>query len=192
MGRAPLLESFDVTGPLPGPQDAPQPGPDWLDGHAQGVVDGRAQASAAQGAVSAEIAQTLSDMAFGYTEARAHLLSSLRPLFAALIAQVLPGVAQAAQASQLISLLNAAAETDSAMPLELTVNPGRADGLAALLPFAVGLPIMLVSDPSIGPDQAILRSATGETALDIGAVIAGASAALAAIFEPADERAFYG
>jgi hypothetical protein len=192
MGRSPLLESFDVAGPLFGPDAAPVPSADWRDGHAQGVIDGRATAAAEQSALSAEIAQTLSDMAFGYAEARAHLLTALGPLFAALINHILPGTAEVAQAGQIIALLNAAAEQDSAAPLELTVHPGRTADLSALLPYAVGLPIMLVADPAIGPDQAILRSGRGETVLDIGAVISGAKAALAAIFETADQGVSYG
>lgn len=192
MGRSPLLESFDLAVPLFGPAMAPVPSPDWRDGHAQGFAEGRAQAGTEQAALSVEMAQTLSDMAFGYAEARAHVLTALGPLFAALIDHVLPGVTEAAHASDLVSLLNAAAKQDSAVPLELTVHPTRSAGLAALLPYAVGLPILLISDPTVGPDQAILRTGRGETMLDTGAVIIGAKAALAAIFETADQGVSYG
>ncbi len=192
MGRLPLLECFDSDQPQMMSQADPGPSADWLDGHACGLEAGRSLAATAQTAVSAEISQTLADMSFGYTEARLQLLQSLRPLFRAIIGHVLPGIAETAQATHLIDLLNAAAALDSAVPIELTVHPSRITGLTALLPYAVGLPIMLVADPGIGQDQAVLRSGRVETALDVGAMIDGARAALGAIFETADERVNYG
>ena len=187
MARLPLLESFDAReGPIHEAREL-LPSSDWIDGHAQGLADGQAEAAAAQTALSAEIVQTLADLAFGYAEARTHILQGLKPLFAAMINRILPGLAEAAFATQLIRMLQDVAERDSALPAELSVNPARIDGLTALLPFAVGAPVVLVADPAIGIDQAVLRSGRAETALDVGAIIAGMQAALGAIFETAEE-----
>lgn len=192
MGRSPLLECFDAGDVLANSETNATPSPDWQEGHATGLSEGQALAMAAQGALTADIAQSFADMAFGYAEARAHVLLGLKPLFGALINRVLPQMTEVAVASHLIGLLNEAAAKDSALPVELSVHPMRIEALTALLPYAVGLPVMLVADPAIGVDQAVLRSGRAETALDIGAIIAGAQTVLGAIFESIDERVNYG
>ena len=192
MGRVPVLECFDLAQfPETAAGDA-APNPDWLDGHGVGLAEGRALALAEQAALSAEIAQSFADMAFGYVEARAHVLQGLKPLFGALISRVLPQLTEVAMASHLTSLLHDTATLDSALPMELSVHPGRIDALTALLPYAVGLPIMLVADPGIGVDQAVLLSGRAETSLDIGALITGVQVAFEAIFETTEERVNYG
>ena len=192
MGRSPMLECFD-TGDVPAISETnAAPNRDWQDGYAIGLSEEQALAVAAQEALTADIAQSFADMAFGYAEARAHVLHGLKPLFGALINRVLPQMTEVAIASHLTGLLNDAAAQDSALPVELSVHPKRIEALTALLPYAVGLPVMLVADPAIGLDQAVLRSGRAETALDIGAIIAGAQTALGAIFESIDERVTYG
>ena len=192
VARSPVLESFDPAGRDADPKNVAKPNADWQDGHAKGLVAGQALALATQSALTAEIAQSLADMGFGFAEARVQLLRGLKPLFGALINRVLPGLSEQALAVQVISLLQQAAERDSSAPLELSVNPTQTAGLAALLPYAVGMPVILVADPQVGSGQAVLRSNHTETFLDVGAVLAGVQATLSAIFEAADERANYG
>ncbi len=192
MARSPLLESFDLSDGSCDPAVAAKPSLDWCNGHAAGLVDGQALAANAHNALSAEIAQTLADMGFGYAEARAQLLHGLKPLFGAVIRRILPGLADPAYAAQVVTLLYQAAEQDLGSPLELMVNPVHVAALAELLPFAVGMPVMMIGDPAVGRDQAILRSGQAETLLDVGAVLSGAQAALGAIFETVEESASYG
>ena len=192
MGRSPLLECFDSAEFSGIAEPELRPSADWCDGHTTGQAVGYAQAMAEQAALSAEIAQAIADMSFGFAEARAHILQGLKPLFGALVNRVLPGMAEAALATHVVGLLNDAATQDSNLPVELSVHPARMDVLTAILPYAVGFPVMLMADPGIGVDQAVLRSARAETALDVGAVIAGVQTALGAIFETTDERVNYG
>lgn len=190
MSRMPLLEDFALADPAADADAGPSR--DWLDGHGQGFAAGQAAQIALQAGLSAEIAQTLADMGFGYAEARTHLLHALKPLFAVLIGRVLPDLAEASHAGHLVELLRSAAAQDSAAPLELSVHPGRMAALSALLPFAVGLPVILVADPAVDPHGAVLTGTRGETVLDIAAVLAAANRAIAAIFESDDERVSYG
>lgn len=192
MSRFALLENFDDPDARTGATGRAGPTEDWLDGHAQGLADGLAQAAAAQSVLSAEIGQTLSDLGFSYAEARAEVLQSLGPLFSVLMARILPDLAAASHALRLVGLLQSAAEHDSARPVELSVHPDRIEGLAATLPYAVGLPVMLVADPSVGPNGAILQSARGETALDVDGMLAEATEALSAIFAPDEESRRHG
>ena len=190
--RAPLLERFDASGDRNDPQILIPPSADWSDGHTIGFAEGKAHAAAQQSALSSEIAQTFADMGFGHAEARAQLLQGLKPLFGALINRILPGLAETAFGTHVVSVLLGAAEQDSGAPLELSVHPARIDGLCALLPHAVGLPVMLIADPGMARDQALLQSGRSETLLDVGAILAGAQAALGAMYETTDERVNYG
>lgn len=192
MTRFPHLESFDLPDKLPDPTVIAEPTAEWRAGHAAGLAQGQAIAAAVQSDLTAEMAQCFADMGFGFAEARLQLLSGLKPLFGAIINRVLPGLSQSALAAQVVDLLYRAAAQDSRVPLELLVNPDRIDGLTSLLPYAVGMPVILVADPSVGLDQAVLRASQSETLLDVGTVLAGVQAALEAIFETTDERTNYG
>lgn len=192
MTRPPQLECFDAPEPRVDSAVMAEPSADWREGHAAGLAEGQALAATEQAALSAEIAQTFADLAFSYVEARAQLMQGLKPLFGALIARVLPGLADPLLTAGVVDLLHQAAERDSSAPLELSVNPGRIDGLTGILPYAVGMPVILIADPDLGPDQAILRSRLAETALDVGAVLTGVQDAIGAIFESAQERVNYG
>lgn len=192
MTRFPHLESFDLPDKLPDPTVIAEPTAEWRAGHAAGLAQGQAIAAAVQSDLTAEMAQCFADMGFGFAEARLQLLSGLKPLFGAIINRVLPGLSQSALAAQVVDLLYRAAAQDSRVPLELLVNPDRIDGLTSLLPYAVGMPVILVADPSVGLDQAVIRASQSETLLDVGTVLAGVQAALEAIFETTDERTNYG
>ena len=192
MARAPLLESFDFADPTPDQAIVAQPGVEWYEGHSAGLAEGLAKAEKLQTALSTEIAQCFLDMSFGYSEARAQLLQGLKPLFSALIKRVLPGLAETALAAHVITLLQDAADQDSASPLELAVNPARFEGFTTLLPFAVGMPVVLISDPQVEMNQAVLRAMRSATLLDVGAILSGVQSALGAIFETIDEKAHHG
>ena len=192
MARAPLLECFDLADKQSDPDIATKPSAEWCEGHAAGLTEGLARAALMQTALSADIAQCFSDMGFGYAEARAQLLHALKPLFGALIKRVLPGFAETALATQIVARLQEAAERDSSAPLELSVNPARIEGLSRLLPYAVGIPVLLIADQDVKLDQAVLRAIQSETLLDVGAVLEGVQTALEAIFETVDERVNHG
>jgi flagellar biosynthesis/type III secretory pathway protein FliH len=192
MARIPVLECFDPSQDSAATERNRVPSPIWEEGHAQGLADGRALAEAEQAALSAEVAQALADMAFGYAEARATILHGLRPLFAALISRALPGISDTAHGLHVIRMLDEAVEKDSTTPAELSVHPDHVPALTSLLPYAVGMPVMLVADPGVRRDQAFLRNGRAETALDVGAMIAATQAALGAIFDNTDERVNYG
>lgn len=192
MSQTPVLESFDLPGNYADPTNAPIPSTDWIAGHAAGLTEGQALVASTQMALSAEIAQCFSDIGFGYAEARVQILNGLKPLFGAIINRLLPRLAEQGLATHIVAILHQTAEQDSGAAIELSVNPDQIDALAGLLPYAIGMPVVLIADPQVGPGQAILRSANVDTLLDIEAVLAGVQTALESIFETADERVKYG
>ncbi len=191
MARAPLLEDFDDVLTR---EDEPPSGPsaDFLAGQAEGYAAGQAAAEADAGRLRAEIAQAFADMSFGYAEARRHVLTALQPLFAAVIDGFLPDLARAALVPQLRTLLMAAAEADGAQPVEIILHPSQIAAVAAALDGQGGVPLTLRGDPTLGPGQAFLATATQETALDLDAMRDAMRDVLAAISDDLQPRTEHG
>jgi len=146
-----------------------------------GFAEGRAHADAEQGQFSAEIIQSLTDMSFGYAEARGHLLLSLRPLFAVLVDRFLPALAKEGFAAQLADRLLEVAANDLMTPIDLCVHPEHIAGLKNVIGQA-GMPIKLRGDPKLGRGQAKLSSPEVQTMLDLDEMLDATRAVLSAIF----------
>jgi flagellar M-ring protein FliF len=156
MGRMPHLESFD-----PPPREVEElplgPSPDYLEGHTAGAAAAREAIEAEQGLLTADIVQALADISFGYVEARTHVLASLHPLFGAVMGVLLPDLARAALVPHLRELLEAAAASDSALPVDILVNPVHAKTVAAALAGAQSImPFTVRADPQLGPARPAL------------------------------------
>ncbi len=171
------LESFDAA-----EDDLPAgPPPSYEDGYATGLEAGRAESRSAQAALTAEISETLSDMAFTHAEARRSVLAELRPLFVALIEEVLPAAGAASLGPKLIEALMARAEADSTAPLILLVSGADIAGLTPLLAGRADLPVTFEADPTLGPGQALLGAAGCQSLIDLSEVVTDLQQALAAL-----------
>jgi flagellar biosynthesis/type III secretory pathway protein FliH len=188
MGLA--LEAFDEVLPGAFPEAPPVPaGPsaEWVMGHAAGLAEGlaagQARAEAASATLSAELAQALGDAAFGFAEARAQVLGSLRPLVRAVLDALLPEAAALSLAPRVAEAVLEAASLDSAAPVRVCVHPSRLEAVRACLP-ANG-PFALRADARLGPHAAEIGTRAEETALDLDACLAALTEALAPLL---DER----
>ena len=179
MTQVSLLECFDLPLPV---VESDGPSPDWTAGHLAGFTEGRALAVEEQGQFSAEIVQSLADMSFGYTEARGHLLLSLRPLFAVLMDRFLPALVREGFAAQLSDQLREVAANDLMTPIDLCVHPENIAGLKDVIRQA-GMPINLRGDPKLGRGQAQFSSPEVQTMLDLDEMLDAARAVLSAIFD---------
>lgn len=190
MARSLALEAFDV---VPKPVEPP-PGPseDWKSGHAAGVADGLAKAGSHQAVLTDAVVQAISDMTFTYAEARAQVLSSLQPLFAAMMSRLLPDIARAVLLPHVVELLGEAARADSRMPIAIAVHPSLRGGIDHALGRMAGPGPLLLSDPYITPGQVILRHGVTETALDLDGLVAELTEVLAAILDPSATEARHG
>ncbi|WP_373354969.1 hypothetical protein [Pseudoroseicyclus sp. CXY001] len=190
MARPALLEDFDAPRfAPPEPEEPTGPSPDWLEGHAAGRAEAEAEASGRRDAAAAELAQVLETMEFSFIEARAHVLSALRPLVSALTDGLLPGLAEAARLPVLIDLVMEAAEADSRSPLRLSLPPALHAALAPHLPLAGGPPLELVPDATLPEGRALLMSPEGTgTALDFDDYLAGLREALSALHDEPEVR----
>lgn len=190
MARLAFLEQFDQLGAEAAAEPAPPPG--WQDGFEAGLAQARGEAEVEQAALGAALAQGLADLSFAPAEARLILLSQLRPLFSVLIERLLPALARESLMPRMIDLLTQAAEQDLARPLRLSVPQGQG---AALREAAAGLPFdsfEIVEDPALGPGEARLAAAQGETHLDIDRLVEEATGALAALLDATERTASHG
>lgn len=193
MARAPFLEDFDEVLVRDEVAEAPSgPSADYLAGLAEGRAAGLAEAAAEEDRLRADLVRTFADMSFGYAEARRHVLTGLQPLFAAIVEGFLPDIAEAAMAPRLRALLQAAAETDGAAPVEIAVHPSQRGALEEALAGWHGMPVTIREDAGLGPGEAFLATATQETALDLDALRDAMQAALRALFDDLQPRTDHG
>ena len=157
-----------------------------LPGYDAGYAAGMAAAQAAQSSVDAALVQTLSEMSFGFAEARQHILQGLRPLFSALIDQLLPRVADETFRARLIDTLQQIAQNQMDTPVHLHVHSSQTAPMAALLPNVNGLDVSLISQDEIGPHGALISQGDAEFAVDLDDLIAQVTSILAAIFDITD------
>ena len=189
MGRLLILELFDQR--TPEPVDAP-PSPDWQAGHLAGMEDGLAQADARQSALREDVAQAMIGIVFTYTEARTQILRSLGPLFQSVMDNLLPQIGRDVLLLHILDHVNIAAEADSGAPMRLTVHPSARSGLVDSLPTTLPLPIVIDTDPALGPGQVMLLHRDTETTLDLDGLTHGMRAILAALFDETERKTYHG
>lgn len=157
-------------------------------GYVAGWEDAGRQAEAERRAREALVAARIEALTFAYHEARAHVLDGLAPLFAAMLATVLPAAARAGVVPLVIDELMPAAAQLADRPLVLRVPPGwRADYEAALAGHVLP-PLTLLEDPALAETQAEIVAAEAATRIDLAAALARIEAALAAFRTLPDEE----
>lgn len=187
MPKPAQLEVFE-TGQHTISQEPAGPTEDWQNGHAAGFEEARVLAEADANALGAEIVQSLSDMSFGFAEARAAVLQQLEPLFDALISKFLPEFAAQSMVPMIRDRLMAIAADAIDRPLTLSVPPDQIVAVSDLLAEAPNLPFTARSDPTLGSGQALVSAADHEEMIDLGAVLAVAQETLSALADTPQER----
>jgi phage tail protein X len=190
MSRSPVLERFDQLSDHPlGPMSASG---EWRAGHAAGLAEAATAAAARQDLLRDNLVQAVADLKFNFAEARAHLLGALTPLFRTLAETVLPDIAQASLAPQVVDHLCRAAEADMNRPVHLCLSPEDIPVVETALARS-HLPLLRVTaDHGLAAGQACLMSGTAETVLDTPALCAAIRASLLALQDETDERTRHG
>jgi flagellar biosynthesis/type III secretory pathway protein FliH len=142
--------------------------------------------------LKAEVARSVQAMAFGFQEARAHLLKSLAPLIAAMVGKLLPDVARASLAPMVLDQIMPLAETLTDTPITILLHPRAREAVETLLTIAPGLPVRLVDDRDLGEGQVYLKSPTDETLIDLDRATADITAAIRGFFELSEQDRRYG
>ena len=171
MALARFLEDFDA----PDPAEPKGPAVETLPGYEAGFAAGQQAARQAAHQLDAELVQTLTEMGFGFAEARLALLSALEPLFEALTGTLLSDLADDLFQARLVSALNEAAGRQLGQPIRLAVSPGQVEAVARLLPRVGGIALDVQPDTRLAPRSALISQGTSEEAIDLDAVLTGIS-----------------
>ncbi len=193
------LEDFD-SAPRPAGPAAPveemQADDRHLAGFEAGYRAGGDDAEAARADQEAElrsdIARNLQALAFGYHEARSHVLRALGPLIADLAARLLPEIARAALPSLVAEALAPYAEIAAEAPVRILLHPSVRRQVEDLLGTTPGLPLLYQEDEGLPPGQVWLASGEAETRVDIEAALATIRAALDDFFTLAAKETRHG
>jgi flagellar biosynthesis/type III secretory pathway protein FliH len=147
----------------------------------RGFADGERAAQnsdAAQLTTAVEsVASTLSDMAFGYEEARVQLLEKIRPLLVQLSEAVLPGLALETFSAHLIDVITRDFEAATKRPIQISVPPDTADYLEGVLSGHDGN-FTFVGDIELTKGQALLHDGDTHILIDFPALILALQTAL--------------
>ena len=182
------LEDFAAPpAPAPDPQH-----PEELPGYAEGYAAAMAEIEASQTRLAQEVVQAISDITFGFAEARLHVMAGLEPMFRTLIDTVLPATLPESFRAHVVARLVANARTDVARPFVLALHPGQIDAVTAILPPPLAALLTLTPDPRLSPHAASIRQGDLETALDHDALLAEVTQALSALFDHITESKAHG
>ncbi|TCP61175.1 flagellar assembly protein FliH [Rhodovulum bhavnagarense] len=186
--RAFPLEDFAARAddePLPQAEDRLRA---YEEGYKAGWDDAAAAEAQAQDHITAEFGKTLGDMAFGYHEARAHIMGGLAPLLSAMVDCVLPTLASKGFARTVADSVLPLARDLADRPLELHVCPENAPALEPLLADMPNLPLTLIRDDSLGPGQALLSTPRQAREIDLDAMLRDLGTALDDFLAPNTEE----
>ena len=182
------LEDFSAPAPLP---DTP-PRTEDLPGYDAGYAAALADMAARQAQLSDATAQAISDITFGFAEARLHLLADLGPLFRTLIDKVLPASLPDSFRAHVAAQLVAAAKADINHAFRLCLHPQQVAAVTQALPAALRDHVTVDGDPSLSLHAATIARDRHETALDHDALHADIVNALSALFDALTERQAHG
>jgi hypothetical protein len=169
------LESFEQC------QDGTAiPSAEYDAGYQEGLATASATQRTDQETLDQEFVQAISDINFGFVEARAQLLDSLAPLFAGIVQKLLPQIGHDCFGQLLIETICDAAKHDTASPPVLHVHPTQQSAIAKLVDEHA-LDIKVCDDPDLAMHAAWIRHENGESCLDVDSLLANISTTLNAI-----------
>jgi flagellar assembly protein FliH len=136
-----------------------------------------------QAQISAELARNLKSLSLTFADARAHVLASMEPLLADIVARLLPEMARDTLGPIIMQTLRPMGEQAAQSPIEIIINPSARPALEALLAQGNSTPVTLTPEPSLGDGQAFCRLGESETRIDLDGAIAEIASALQGFFQ---------
>ncbi len=163
-----------------------------LPGYDAGYAAAMADSAAVQTRLSDDTVQAISDITFGFAEARLYVMAGLVPLFQILVDRLMPTSLPHSFRAQVVARLTDAARSDISHPFRVTLNPCQIAAISNVLPPTIGRLVVLDSDPALSPHSALISAGETETALDYDTLHADIAKALAALFDTLTESHAHG
>ena len=157
-----------------------QPNPAYEDGFAAGHAAGLQKAAEHQTALQTQMVQAIADFSFTYSEAKAEITQSLAPLFADIIAKILPHCVAAGFGVELSAMLQSRLQNHLDGGLTICVHPSQVDPVTSALSGAAA-PLAVTSDPTLTPHAAWLRIGEATSYLDLDRLCNEISTILSAV-----------
>ncbi|MEN8842071.1 MAG: hypothetical protein ABF288_13200 [Octadecabacter sp.] len=170
------LERFEGDG-----ANLPIESPDYRRGKADGLILAETLSSAKIAQSISEVSSALNDMAFGYEEARHHILEQIQPLVRQISDKVLPDIAKVVFGAHLSEVINFELQKSVSMPVQIAVAPGVLPALEDLIDHDH---CVFVSDPNLIDGQAIIQQRDVEVILDLPSLILALQTALNGLESP--------
>lgn len=170
------LESFESDGQADVAQSA-----DYKRGLAKGLAQAETSQNADLSRSIGEISSALTDMAFGYEQARLHVLERLHPVLGQIAEAVLPLIAIETFGAHLIDVIEAEFQTATSAPIMITVTPDLVETLRSSL---TGNIFTFFGDPMLDVGQALICQDTTHVLLDLPALTLALQSALNGLERP--------
>lgn len=145
----------------------------------RGFADGEQKGDASRAALQAEsiqaIASTLADMAFGFEEARLHVIKRLQPILAQVAEAALPHIIHNTFGAHLTDVIDAQVKEAATAPIEIAVAP---DIVPVIADATQNRPFTFVADPTLRAGQALIQNGETLVLLDLPALLTTLQTAL--------------
>ncbi|MBU2992371.1 hypothetical protein Q4555_09325 [Octadecabacter sp. 1_MG-2023] len=163
------LECFDVGED----EDAFPPSADYKKGFEAGCLHAENSIAAKQQQSMTDVAAALSDMTFGYTEARGILLEQIQPLLVQISGLILPQIAMHCFSEFLIETMEQAFSEATDQAIEVAVEPSIVGDL-----HLDNEAVNIIPDPTMEHGQARLRRKDTHVMIDLPALLDALQTAL--------------
>lgn len=144
----------------------------------------RAQAED-QTRITGALGGNLEDLSFTYQEALAQMMSSVEPVFRALVESVLPQAMMQTVGLQIVEQCTEMARQQIEQPVTLKVPPGAADAIEPALRQNLAMPVEIVESRDMGPGQVCLQIGDRERQIDSQLMLSSLQKSIDAFFHTA-------
>ena len=135
-------------------------------GYQSGWDDAVAAQSTTRDNITAEFAQNLQEISFGYFEARMALARELRSVIEPVLAKLLPSIARDTLHAHILEKIESEIKSSLDIPVEIAVSPSRVVTLQSLLEETLKAPYEIIPDNTLLEDQVFLRLGQCEYEID--------------------------
>ena len=157
-------------------------------GYRAGWDDSAAAQKEEQSHISAEFAQSLQDMSFGYVEATSKLSAALRVVMEQVIANLLPRAAQTTLAAHLSEQLSLLVWQEIDDKVEILAAPASSPAIQAVLEEQTDLAFTVRRDDQLSENQVLFRINQTEREINFDEIIDTMSQAMDAFFQQSEKE----
>lgn len=159
-----LYEDFGAKKPrkqssehAPGPEREEDVLASFEDGYQAGWDDAIKAEKSTRAAVINEFADSLSEMAFSYHDARSALAHGMETFLQPVLAEIIPLIARSSLPGLVVEKLKELIQVSTERPIEIVVSPDRMVAFREAFEESLTEPFVIVPDESLEPDKVFVR-----------------------------------